>query len=210
MAHLAGAKVLSDAVLPQRTWPPECCVPAFLNSAMVVKHVALGVPDVLPSKLGVRVRPDQDNPLGLAIANHRYPPGIRATDADREINRFFAELELPLRFRRIPFLQITLGLWEDVLDAALAKSVVVGLGTDFEVLMQRATPRSAQHLLRVLARNGDHLDVIDDSGETTPAHFSVKADRVHKAVLAVPDGFWMIGTDQDLQLPFTLPWGGSQ
>lgn len=174
---------------------------------MAAKDVAISVPDVLPGILGVRVRPDQDNPLGLAIADHRYPPGISAADAEREINRLFAELELPLRFRLVPFLEVALGLWEDTLDAALAKRVVVGLGVDFGVLMQRTTPRSAQHVLRVLARDGNHLDVVDDSGETTPARFSVTMDRATKAVLAIPDGFWMIGAEQDLHLPFTLPWG---
>lgn len=201
---------MSDTILPTRTWPPECCVPAFLHAAMVVRDVAVAVPDVLPSILGVHVRPDQDNPLGLALADQRYPPGIRAADAEREINRLFAKLELPLRCRRVPFLEIGLGLWEDVLDAALAKGVVVGLGVDFGVLIQRTMPRSAQHILRVLARNGDHLEVIDDSGETTPAHYSVTTDRASRAVLVIPDGFWMIGAEQDLQLPFTSPWGASQ
>jgi hypothetical protein len=151
---------------------------------MIAKDVAVPVPSALPGVLGVRVRPDQDNPLGLALADDRYPPGIRASDAEREINRLFVELELPLRFRRVSFLEIAFQLWEDVLDAALAKGVVVGLGVDFGVLMERPTPRSAQHVLRVLAHNGEYLEV--------------------------PDGFWMVGAEQDLHLPFTLPWGASQ
>jgi hypothetical protein len=177
---------------------------------MVAKDVALAVPEVLPSTLGVRVRPDQANPLGLALADHRHPPGIRAADAEREINRFLAELELPLRCRRIPFFEISLGLWEDVLDAALAKGVVVGIGVDFSVLIPQTTPHSSQHVLRVLSRDGDHLEVIDDSGETTPARFIVTTDGVNGAVLAIPDGFWMIGAEQDLQLPFISPWGAGQ
>lgn len=201
---------MSDPILPTRIWPPECCVPAFLHGAMLAKAVAVAVPDVLPSILGVRVRPDQENPLGLALADPRNPPGIRAADAEREINRFFSELELPLRFRRVPFLQIAMGLWEEVLDAALAKGLVVGLGVDYGVLMQRTTPRSAQHVLRVLARKGDQLEVVDDSGETSPARFEVATDRASEAVLAIPDGFWMIGEERDLHLPFTLPWGASQ
>jgi hypothetical protein len=176
---------------------------------MVAKGVDMAAPETLPGILGVRVRPDQDNPLGLALADHRYPPGIRAADAEREINRLFAKLKLPLRCRRVPFLEISLGLWEDLLDAALAKNVVVGLGVDFGVLMQRTTRSKAEHVLRVLAHEGDHLEVADDSGEFTLSSFSVTTDRASEAVLAVPDGFWMIGAEQDLQLPFTSPWGAS-
>lgn len=174
---------------------------------MTAKSVAIAVPEALPSILGVRVRPDQDNPLGLALADHCYPPGIRAADAEREINRLFLELQLPLRCRRIPFLEISLGLWEDVLDAALTKNVVVGLGVDFGVLVQRTTPYKAEHVLRVLDHKGDHLEVIDDSGEFTLSSFSVTTDRASSAVLAIPDGFWMIGAERDLRLPLTPPWG---
>lgn len=196
---------MSDVVVPTQSWPAECCVPAFLHGAMVVKGVGLAFPEVLPSILGVRVSPHQDNPLGLALADDYHPPGIRAEDAQREINRFFSELELPLCFRLVPFLQITLGLWEDVLDAALARGVAVGLGVDFGVLLERSMPRSAQHVLRVLAHKGDHLEVVDDSGESTPARFVVTTDRANSAVLAIPDGFWMVGTAEELHLPFTLP-----
>lgn len=201
---------MNDKVSPPRYWPPECCVPAFLHSAMVAKGIIVSVPHALPGILGVCVRADQYNPLGLALADHRSPPGIRAIDAEREINRLFMDLKLPLRFRHIPFLQIALGLWEDVLDAALAKDVVVGLGVDFAVLMQRTTLRPVQHVLRVVARNGNNLDVIDDSGESTPDRFSVTTDSARKAVFAVPDGLWIIGVEQDLHLPFTLPWKPSQ
>lgn len=173
---------------------------------MVAKGAAVAVPETLPSILGVRVRPDQDNPLGLMLADHRYPPGIRAADAEREINRLFVELQLPLRCRRVPFLEIGLGLWEDVLDAALNKNVVVGLGVDFGALTQRTMLNKAEHVLRVLAHNGDHIEVVDDSGEFTLGSFNVTTDRMSRAVLAIPDGFWMIGAGQDLQLPFTSPW----
>lgn len=197
---------MNNAVDPTRSWPPECCVPAFLHAAMSVMGFTVPFPEALPGILGVRVRPDQENPLGLALANDRYPPGIRAVDAEREINRLFAELQLPLCFHRIPFLHVEFGLWEDVLDAAFKRDVVVGLGVDFSILMRRTAARSSQHVLRVLSRKGNHLYVVDDSGETTPSHFKVTNDRASEAVLAIPDGFWMIGDKKKLRLPFTLPW----
>lgn len=210
MAHIAGAGALIAAGFPTRIWPPECCVPAFVHNAMVVKGVALDVPDILPSKLGVRVRPDQDNPLGLALADDRYPPGIRSADAEQDINRCFVELGITLRFRHIMFLAIALGLWEEVLDVALARSVVVGLGVDFGVLMKRTSTSPAEHVQRVISRNGDRLELVDDSGETIPARYSASTDQISRAVLAIPDGFWMIGAKHDLQLPYTLPWRGDR
>lgn len=191
-------------------WPPECCVPAFLHGAMLAKSVAVAEPSALPRILGVRVRPGQDNPFGLALADSHHPPGIRAKDAEAGINRLFADLGLPLRCRRVPFLEIGLGLWEELLDAALAKGIVVGLGLDFNVLTRRSIPSSAEHVLRVLGRSGRHLEVIDDSGEATPALRRVTTEDAAKAVLAIPDGFWMIGAEIDLRLPLTSPWEASQ
>jgi hypothetical protein len=210
MEHFVEAMALSEALFSGRIWPPECCVPAFVHAAMVAKNVALPEPDALPGILGVRVRADQDNPLGLALADQYHPPGIRAVDAEREINRLFTKLGLQLQCRRIPFLEVGFGLWEEVLDVALARDLVLGLGVDFSVLMQRSTQRSAQHVLRVLTHVDDRLEVVDDSGEATQDRFFVTTDRASMAVLAIPDGFWMIGEKQCLQLPFTLPWRATQ
>lgn len=197
---------MNDAALTTYAWPPECCVPAFLSGALAAKHFSAPEPRALPRLLGVRVRADQYNPLRLSIADHCNPPGLRAIDAEREINRLFHEYSIPLACRRVPFLEISFGLWEDVLDAALAKSVVVGVGVDFGVLARRTTQSSAWHVLRVLSRDGDELKVVDDSGEAIPVLSTISMDRTFKAVMAIPDGFWMIGAAADLDLPLTSPW----
>lgn len=199
---------MNGCVLPSRSWPPECCVPAFLHSALLVKGIEIEVPDALPSLLGVRVRPDQLNPLDLAIADNEHPAGIRASDAEREINRLFVELQLPLFFRRVPFLEVELGLWEDTLAEALSRGVVVGLGLDFSVLTRRPAVRSAQHVMRVLKMAGNELELADDSGEADRLCMRVTMDHASQAVLAIPDGLWLVGSEEDLKLPFTVAWSG--
>jgi hypothetical protein len=161
---------------------------------------------VLPSLLGVRVRDGEDNPLCLGIADPSTPAGLRADDAERAINQLFRDIDAPLRFRRVPFREIAMGLWQEVLDAALERGVVVGLGVNFSILRGHSIQRSAQHVLRVLSRRQEELELFDDSGETTPARFSVPTERACAAVLAIPDGFWMVGPEQALHLVHTLPW----
>lgn len=187
-----------------RVWPPECCVPAFVHAALLSFGVGLADVDALPARLGVRIRPDQKNPLGLALATDSNPPGIRAVDADREINKLFAELQVPLAFRRVPFLEITLDLWDEVLKTALDRKIVTALGLDYTVLTGLPGSQSAQHVMRVKAQTRDSVQLLDDSGESEPANFAWV--HVESAVLAVPDGFWMIGRAADLDLPWTLPW----
>lgn len=187
-------------------WPPQCCVPAFVHAALLMHGVTIAHPDVLPGILGVRVRPDDDNPLSLPAADAENPPGVAAARADATINRLLRDLATPLRSRRIPFSHVSLGLWEDVLDAALSRSITVGLGLDYGVLIGRLNDRSAQHVLRVVERIPRALHLFDDSGESTPSSFTVDLDRVERAALAISDGFWMIGPAQELDLPGTLPW----
>jgi hypothetical protein len=173
---------------------------------MVAHGLDVVVPAVLPGILGVRVRDGQDNPLCLGLADPSTPAGLRADDADSAINRLFRELDSSLRFRRVALQSISMGLWEDVLDTALDRGAVVGLGVSFGVLRDHAIQRSTQHVVRVLARRARELELFDDSGETTPARFSVATERASAAMLAIPDGLWMIGPEQDLRLPHTLPW----
>lgn len=185
---------------------PECCVPAFIHSALLMKGIKIEVPEALPSLLGVQVHPDQLNPLHLAVADNENPAGIRAADAEREINRLFDELRLPLFFRHVPFLEVSLGLWEDTLDEALLRDVVVGVGLDLSILTKRSAPRSAHHVMRVLKKTGNQLDLVDDSGEAVEPSFKLSMDQVTQAVLAIPDGLWLVGNESELQLPFTLAW----
>jgi hypothetical protein len=192
--------------LQPRLWPAQCCVPAFIHAALVHFGITNLVPEALPSILGVRVRPDQENPLGLALANDAYPPGISGADAEREVNRVCRDLGLPIRLRRVPLNSIAFDLWEDVLVAALESGAAVGVGLDYHVLTGADSLRSAQHVLRVVSLREDTFELFDDSGEMVPPHSYVGGDRLHRAIVAIPDGLWIVGRKRDLALPLTLPW----
>lgn len=185
---------------------PECCVPAFLHAALLEFGFSAPYPEVLPSILGVHVRPGEDNPLGLPLETPRYPAGVRAADASDNISRLLRELELPLRFRHIPFLELLADCQEEGLDAALIGGSVVGLGVDYRILVGRESPRATQHVMRVISHKVNELKLIDDSDESSPATFSVDWERARQAVLAIADGLWLLGPEEVLRLPFTKPW----
>ncbi|WP_150131843.1 hypothetical protein [Sphingomonas carotinifaciens] len=188
-------------------WPPQCCVPAFVHAALVQLGVDCPYPEAIPGILGVRVRADQSNPLGLALADASHPAGIRGADAEREVNRMCRELDSPLRLRRVPFKTIVEELWMDVLDDAMSRGAVVGLGIDYNVLMGTvASDRSAQHVMRVLVRDGESIAIFDDSGESVPAMISVDPARVRAAVLPIDDGLWIMNRGSELNFAHTLPW----
>lgn len=190
-----------------RRWPPQCCVPAFVHAALMQLGVECPVPDAIPGILGVRVRSDQANPLGLALADAAHPPGIRGVDAEREVNRMCRDLELPFRLRRIPFNTVFDDLWESILDTALSRKLIIGVGVDYKILTGGALPdRSAQHVLRVLSRNGDTLTLFDDSGESIPPMMDIDTTRLRFAVLAILDGLWIMGPPAALNFTHALPW----
>lgn len=190
-----------------RIWPPQCCVAAFVHAAFVQFGVECPYPETIPGILGVRVRPDQPNPLGLALADALHPAGIRGADAEREINRMCREIGSPLRLRRVPFGTIVEELWMDVLDDALSRRAVVGLGVDYHTLMTTESPeRSAQHVLRVLERLEETLSLFDDSGESVPPSFTVDPAQVRVASRRINDGLWIMNPGKDLNFKHTLPW----
>lgn len=191
-----------------RIWPPQCCVPAFVHAALVQLGEDCPYPETIPGILGVRVRPDQENPLELALADASHPPGIRGADAEREFNRMCREIGSVLRLRRVPFNTIVEQLWIDVLDDAMSRGAVVGLGVDYHVLMTRGTwDRSAHHVLRVLGREDQLFTLFDDSGESDPATILVDTERLHAAVLPIYDGLWIVNSVTELNFAYTLPWG---
>ncbi len=191
-----------------RVWPPQCCVPAFVHAALVQLGEDCPYPETIPGILGVRVRPDQENPLELALADPAHPPGIRGVDAEREVNRMCREIGSVLRLRRVPFNTIVGELWIDVLDEAMSRGAIVGLGVDYHVLVSRgASDRSAQHVLRILGREGQLFTLFDDSGESDPATILVDAERLRAAVLPIHDGLWIVNSVTELNFAHTLQWG---
>lgn len=187
-------------------WPPHCCVPAFVHAALEIFGIPFEAPFTLPTLLGVRVGPADSNPLALPVAAPGEVCGVTASEAERSINRLFHDLELPLHFRHVPFNEITLRLYDDVLRCALDRELVVGLGLDYSQLVTPKGKSGTLHVLRVLTMANNQLLLFDDSHECRPPQFSCSWDEVERTVLAVPDGYWLIGSSANLALAYTLPW----
>jgi|GEM_PF-2530344 len=190
-------------------WPPECCVPAFVHAAIIKFGIECPYPAVIPGILGVKVHAGQQNPLGLKLVNDEQPSGITAADADREINIFLAELGGKLAFERVPFSTIVFGMWEEFLELALARDIVVGVGVDYEVLIGKPLKFPAQHIVRILEKNKEQLVLWDDSGETDPPQLLTSTDIVRDAVYAISEGFWMIGPAFSLKAVKTDLWSNT-
>lgn len=184
----------------QNKWPPHCCVPAFVHAALLHYGVSVKVPETLPSILGVVVGPNDANPLALPISRSQIR-GVTASEARQRINQLFIELGLPVRFRHVPLKHIDFGLYEDVLECALARELVVGVGVEYSRLA--ASERRSQHVLRVLRTTNHRVSLFDDSGETEPAHLTAHWDDLERAILAAPDGFWLVGLPEQLALQHT-------
>lgn len=188
-------------------WPPQCCVPAFVHAALVQLGEDCPYPMTIPGILGVRVGQGQANPLELALADAAHPPGIRGGEAERAVNRMCREIGSPFRLRRVPFKTIVEDLWLDVLDEALSRGAVVGIGVDYGILTTGGSPdRSAQHVFRVLGREPRTLTLFDDSGESGLDTMTVEPDRLRVAVLPIDDGLWIMNAATELNFAHTLPW----
>lgn len=193
----------SKAWIGNGRWPAHCCVPAFVYAALNINGIDFLEPASLPSLLGVHVGPDDDNPLGLPLAEMDDDRGVTVTVAERMIQAMLDELELPIFFRYLPFKEIPLGLYEDVLSDALNKGLVIGLGVDVSKLSIAQCQDKALHVLRVVNSNYKYVMLFDDSYEFVPPELICTWDEVERSVLAAKGGFWLFGPKIALSLVHT-------
>lgn len=179
-------------------WPPECCVPAFLYSALWLRGVEYDKPERLPQILGVKVRKDQANPLNLEIAATHEPTGVASKAVESQINEFLKEAKSGFVFRRMPFSTIIFGMWYEYLIAAQRTEIIVGVGVDYKTITGAVSSDVAQHVFRIIKVDKEIIDLFDDSKESVPVKFSVHTDGLARAVNKISDGFWMIGTESEI------------
>ncbi len=194
----------NHAIFPKK-WPPQCCVPAFMHSSLVQLKVEVPDANILPSKLGVLVGPKDENPFHLEVVSDSAQQGVTQKNAEILINKFFFDRDLDLAFRHVPFQEISLGLYDEVLKAAMLKEISVGVGLDFSKLTGDDR-QPVKHVLRVKCLKGSRIKLFDDSREHSPPEFEIEWTVFEAAVLAIHDGYWLIGKPADLELPLTLPW----
>jgi hypothetical protein len=162
----------------------------------------LPAPLVLPGLLGVRVGASDLNPLALPIAKEGESKGLTVSDAKVGIRSVLAEISVALSFRHVPFNQIELGLYEDLLRYCIDRGLVVGLGLKWQMIAGDGNNSETLHVVRVLGVEGDNIVLFDDSMECDPPSLTRPWVDVERAVLAAQDGFWIMGEKGNLVLPY--------
>lgn len=132
----------------QLVWPPHCCVPAFLYSALGKCGVDLPDPLTLPKLLGVQVGPEDINPLQLRITEDFDQRGITCEQAVGRINNYLQKYYPCFAFRHIKFKNIQFKMYGEVLATALEKGLIVGIGVNYTLLKNRSG-EVYRHLFRV-------------------------------------------------------------
>jgi hypothetical protein len=151
----------------------------------------------------VTVLANDDNPLSLPVAEDW---GVTPKVATRKINELFRALRVNLAFRYIPLNEISLELYEEVLNEALSRSIIVGVGLDYNLLANRRLSKPIPHLIRVLSTTSSDVNLFDDSLEHSSTEFRVPWVNLENAVRSVSDGYWLVGARHALSLSYTLPW----
>lgn len=174
----------------ERTWPPQCCVPAFVVAALEALGHPVGVPRTMPSILGVQVGPHDDNPLELRVAPTPLQEGVSAADASARIEELLADLELPVAFFQAPVDAVATDAAEEFVGELLANGVVAGVGVQYDEIEDVAPP-SARHILRITGVSAGVATVADDSGEAPQRYFQLPLSKLLGAARSARDGFWL-------------------
>ena len=180
------------------TWPPQCCVAAFLYSALEGQGVKYESPLALPALLGTNVGPGDKNPLNLPINSDKKLRGLTVSRAVATFAEFFKNECMDLAFRYIAFKEVPLALYGDVLKKALSENISVGLGMDVSYLALHTSSVPANHVFRVTAFDGAEVLLVDESGECETRIFKKEIEVIERAVLAADNGFWLVGPQQKI------------
>lgn len=186
-------------------WPPQCCVPAFVDAALRQLGVVPPERTELAKQIGVQVGPNEGNPFGLDTAESNRERGVTVEVATLTINRLLEKMRCDLAFRHIRLHEIALDGGISVLQEALGRQLAVGVGVDYQRISRGPSPET-RHVLRVLGLAEQRVTVVDDSGEDSRGTFELPWDELEMAIRAAADGFWILGVANALEFPLTLPW----
>jgi hypothetical protein len=175
------------------TWPPQCCVAAFLVAALKCQGSPYPKPEELPLMLGTRVSIADENPLGLSIVLDEKMKGVSVYSFIELIGPILNKAAPNLAFRYLPFSKIPLGLYEEFLSEALEQKLTIGIGVEFSALKIKSIFSPAFHILRILEIKDSEVILFDDSKESSPPLISISWELVEAAALAADSGFWILG-----------------
>jgi dCTP deaminase len=183
-------------------WPPHCCVPAFLHAALKELGHADIDPAKLATKIGVKVGPLDSNPFGLQVVESATARGVLPSVAVRTINVLLGEINSDFAFRHLRFNEIACDGEFEVLETALRRQLIVGVGLDYSHLDSSVLPQT-RHLMRISRAVEHDIELADDF---TGGIQMRRWDHVELASKALLDGFWLIGPRNQLQFPLSPVW----
>jgi hypothetical protein len=153
---------------PRVTWPPQCCVPAFLGSAVAALTGNLDVlrrEDIrrdLAVAVGVVVGPKDANPWGLPVSNDPEKWGVKAENIKGSLEPVGSVLGCHRTFTLevINFDSIPFQLYEDTVIELSRGRVIVGISFDYAELrgtetFPRGGTRPGRHVARLTPLAGD-------------------------------------------------------
>jgi hypothetical protein len=152
-----------DEMEAQVPWPENCCVPAFLESAISV--LANGHRNIYETKIrrhmaqliGVTLAPDQPNPWGLRTSNYIAEQGVSVKAAKASVPGLIKLLgaNADISLDVIPLNTIAFEMYEDVVLELNEEAAIVGIAFDFRELARFSSNswpvpvRRAHHVVRL-------------------------------------------------------------
>lgn len=155
-------------------WPENCCVPAFLGTAVGILSGNLGLLDDeqvrrrLARVTGVTVGPHDPNPWGLPVAHNVEDLGVNPQSISGPLGSIEAAMMIGQNFRLeiTPLNTIPFQLYEDALLDMYHAGAVVGISFDYaelahfqgRVLSSANTFSHARHVVRLTPHGDSEFD----------------------------------------------------
>ncbi len=127
--------------------------------------------------------------------------GVLVSEAMIRLPSVLKEYDENLAYRHLPFREVTLGLFGEVVETAIQNGCVIGVGYDHAKLEGKQDEH--RHLARIVANRGhDEIQLADDYVGRPAPLITVNWAELESAVYRVDDGFWIIGHRDAIQLDY--------
>lgn len=185
-------------------WPPHCCVAAYVDAAVRILGGTVSDRVSLARELGTTTDPGMENPWHLPVTSEPLSLGVTAMAARQRLPQILQRIDQKLVFRHVPFATIAFEQYPEVFEQALSRGCVIGVGFDYTRLFGDAV--TARHVARAsVGGSSQEVLLFDDSHRALRSVATVAWPALEQAILAIDDGFWIIGERGATSLNHTLP-----
>lgn len=178
-------------------WPDYTCVLAYIDHA--ISKIATSTPaSSLAKYLNIKVPLASENPYGFDTTDLDECYGINVIDIKKDISVILEKFAPKYVFHLTTLEMIVPGMYEEFMQDAIKLKILLAVGYDFSVI--NGNSKDSLHVSFVSKVWNGRVSLIDYYIDKKGKEINIEYPTIIEGIRRVKGGFWLIGTQNDLNL----------